>query len=166
MTGTLTSLAAFASVDQHYLLQARQMQALSFSVHIPLVCFEISLPVMVLFAEWLYLRSGDPVYRTVAQRWSRVMLTLFAVGVITGTVLSFETGLLWPNFTGTFGSVFGLGFAIEGFSFFIEAIFIGIYARSMPVLQWSAGSPAPSARSVPTAPADARTHTRRRGRSR
>ncbi|MFL5865302.1 MAG: cytochrome ubiquinol oxidase subunit I, partial [Solirubrobacteraceae bacterium] len=127
MTGSLTHLAVFAPVDQHYLLQARQMQALSFSVHIPLVCFGIALPVMVLFVEWLYLRSGDPVYRTLARRWSRVMLTLFAVGVITGTVLSFEMGLLWPNFTATFGSVFGLGFAIEGFSFFIEAIFIGIY---------------------------------------
>ena len=56
------------------------------------------------------------------------MLALFAVGVITGTILSFEMGLLWPNFTATFGSVFGLGFAIEGFSFFLEAIFIGIYA--------------------------------------
>jgi cytochrome bd ubiquinol oxidase subunit I len=55
------------------------------------------------------------------------MVTLFAVGVTTGTVSSFERGLLWPNFTGTFGSVFGLGFAIEGFSFFVEAIFIGIY---------------------------------------
>ena len=55
------------------------------------------------------------------------MVALFAVGVITGTVLSFEMGLLWPNFTGTFGSVFGVGFAIEGFSFFMEAIFIGIY---------------------------------------
>jgi cytochrome bd ubiquinol oxidase subunit I len=57
-------------------------------------------------------------------------LTLFAVGVITGTVFSFEMGLLWPNFMGTFGSVFGLGFAIEGFSFFVEASFIGIYAGS------------------------------------
>jgi cytochrome bd ubiquinol oxidase subunit I len=127
MTGSSAGLAAFAPVDQHYLLQARQMQALSFAVHIPLVCFGISLPVMVLFAEWLYLRTGDSVYRTLARRWSRVMLTLFAVGVITGTVLSFEMGVLWPNFTGTFGSVFGLGFAIEGFSFFVEAIFIGIY---------------------------------------
>ena len=127
MTNSFLHLAAFAPVDQHYLLQARQMQALSFAVHIPLVCFGISLPVMVLFAEWLYLRSGDQVYGTLARRWSRVMVTLFAVGVITGTVLSFEMGLLWPNFTGTFGSVFGLGFAIEGFSFFIEAIFIGVY---------------------------------------
>ena len=104
------------------------MQALSFAVHIPLVAFAISFPMMVLFAEWLYARSGDRLYLVVARRWTRVMVALFAVGVITGTVLSFEMGLLWPNFTGTFGGVFGLGFAIEGFSFFVEAIFIGIYA--------------------------------------
>jgi cytochrome d ubiquinol oxidase subunit I len=117
----------FAPVDQHYLLQARQMQALSFAAHIPLVAFGVSFPAMVLFAEWLGRRRGDDLYLTLARRWSKVMLTLFAVGVITGTVLSFEMGLLWPGFTGTFGGVFGLGFAIEGFSFFLEAIFIGIY---------------------------------------
>jgi cytochrome d ubiquinol oxidase subunit I len=116
------------AAHQAYLLQARQMQALSFSVHIPLVCFGIAFPAMVLFAEWLHLRSGDPLYLQLARRWTRIMAALFAVGVITGTVLSFEMGLLWPNFTATFGSVFGLGFAIEGFSFFLEAIFIGIYA--------------------------------------
>ncbi|MGA9857551.1 MAG: cytochrome ubiquinol oxidase subunit I, partial [Solirubrobacteraceae bacterium] len=120
--------AALAPVHQQYLLEARQMQALSFAVHIPLVCFGIAFPAMVLFAEWLALRTGDPVYRTLARRWSRIVLALFAVGVITGTILSFEMGLLWPQFTATFGSVFGLGFAIEGFSFFMEAIFIGIYA--------------------------------------
>jgi cytochrome d ubiquinol oxidase subunit I len=120
--------AALAPVHQHYLLEARQMQALSFAVHIPLVAFGISLPAMIVFCEWLGLRTGDPLYRTLARRWSRVMLSLFAVGVITGTILSFEMGLLWPNFTATFGGVFGLGFAIEGFSFFMEAIFIGIYA--------------------------------------
>jgi cytochrome d ubiquinol oxidase subunit I len=120
--------AALAPVHQQYLLAARQMQALSFAVHIPLVCFGIAFPAMVLFAEWLGLRTGDPLYTTLARRWSRIVLTLFAVGVITGTILSFEMGLLWPNFTATFGSVFGLGFAIEGFSFFMEAIFIGIYA--------------------------------------
>jgi cytochrome d ubiquinol oxidase subunit I len=119
--------AAFAPVHQQYLLEARQMQALSFAVHIPLVAFGISFPAMVLFVEWLHLRTGDPLYRTLARRWSRVMVALFAVGVITGTILSFEMGLLWPNFTATFGGVFGLGFAIEGFSFFMEAIFIGIY---------------------------------------
>jgi cytochrome d ubiquinol oxidase subunit I len=119
--------AAFAPAHQHYLLEARQMQALSFMVHIPLVCFGISFPVMVLFAESRWRRTGDPVYRELARRWSRVMIGLFGVGVITGTILSFEMGLLWPNFTATFGGVFGLGFAIEGFSFFVEAIFIGIY---------------------------------------
>ncbi len=103
------------------------MQALSFAVHIPLVAFGIAFPAMVLFAEWLYRRTGDPLYRTLARRWTRVMAALFAVGVITGTILSFEMGLLWPSFTATFGGVFGLGFAIEGFSFFAEAIFIGIY---------------------------------------
>jgi cytochrome d ubiquinol oxidase subunit I len=115
------------AAHQAYLLQARQMQALSFAVHIPLVCFGIAFPAMVLFCEWLYLRSGEELYRTLARRWTRIMAALFAVGVITGTILSFEMGLLWPNFTATFGSVFGLGFAIEGFSFFMEAIFIGIY---------------------------------------
>jgi len=115
------------AAHQAYLLQARQMQALSFTVHIPLVCFGIAFPAMILFAEWLYLRTGDELYRTVARRWTRIMAALFAVGVITGTILSFEMGLLWPQFTSTFGSVFGLGFAVEGFSFFIEAIFIGIY---------------------------------------
>jgi cytochrome d ubiquinol oxidase subunit I len=119
--------AALAPVHQQYLLQARQMQALSFVAHIPLVAFGISFPAMVLFVEWLYLRTGDPLYGTLARRWTRVVVALFAVGVITGTLLSFEMGLLWPNFTATFGSVFGLGFAIEGFSFFMEAIFIGIY---------------------------------------
>jgi cytochrome d ubiquinol oxidase subunit I len=119
--------SALPPVEQHHLLQAREMQALSFAVHIPLVCFGIAFPAMVLFVEWLYLRTGDQLYLTIARRWTRVMVALFAVGVITGTILSFEMGLLWPNFTGTFGSVFGLGFAIEGFSFFMEAIFIGIY---------------------------------------
>jgi cytochrome d ubiquinol oxidase subunit I len=125
--GGLSFATAFAPVNQHYLLEARQMQALSFSVHIVFVCFGISLPAMVLFVEWLGHRTGDLLYMTLARRWSKVMLTLFAFGVITGTVLSFEMGILWPNFTGTFGAVFGLGFAIEGFSFFMEAIFIGIY---------------------------------------
>jgi len=103
------------------------MQALSFAVHIPLVCFGTAFPALVLYVEGLWLRTGDPLYRTLAQRWTRIMVTLFAVGVITGTILSFELGLLWPAFMGTFGGVFGLGFAIEGFSFFMEAIFIGIY---------------------------------------
>ena len=73
-------------VNQHYLFEARQMQALSLAVHIPLVCFGIAFPVLVLFAEWRYLRTGDQLYRTLARRWSRIMLALFAVGVVLGGV--------------------------------------------------------------------------------
>src|SRR5881394_2773560 len=119
--------AALSPVEQEHLDQARQMQALSFAVHIPLVCFGIAFPSMVLLVESLYLRTGDELYRTLPKRWSKVMIALFAVGVVTGTILSFEMGLLWPNFMASFGDVFGLGFAFEGFSFFVEAIFIGIY---------------------------------------
>jgi cytochrome d ubiquinol oxidase subunit I len=128
--------ASAAAVDQDYLFQARQMQALSLAVHIPLVCFGIAFPALVLYVETLYLRTGDPLYRTLAQRWSRTMITLFAVGVVTGTILSFEFGLLWPGFMAAFGNVFGLAFALEGFSFFLEAIFIAIY-----VYAWDRISP-------------------------
>ncbi|MBF6619187.1 MAG: cytochrome ubiquinol oxidase subunit I [Patulibacter sp.] len=103
------------------------MQAMSLAVHIPLVCFGIAWPTIVLFTEGLYLRTGDPVYKALAKRWSKVMLVLFAVGVVTGTILSFEFGLLWPNFMATYGEVFGLGFTLEGISFFVEGIFIAIY---------------------------------------
>src|SRR5438270_3179177 len=97
--------AAPAQVHQDYLLQARQLQALSFAVHIPLVCFGVAFPALVLFAEWRARRRGDPVLYALARRWSRVMVALFAVGVVTGTILSFELGMLWPNFTATFGDV-------------------------------------------------------------
>jgi cytochrome d ubiquinol oxidase subunit I len=132
MTHAVTApiLAALTSVEQAHLDQARQMQALSFAVHIPLVCFGIAFPSMVLFVEWLHLRTGDELYRTLAKRWSKVMIALFAFGVVTGTILSFEMGLLWPSFMSTFGGVFGLAFGLEGFSFFIEAIFIAIYVYS------------------------------------
>ena len=140
-----TAGAAFAAVDQEYLLQARQMQALSLVVHIPLVCFGIAFPSLVLFSEWRYLRTGDPLFRMLATRWSRVMLALFAVGVVTGTILSFEFGLLWPGFMAAFGNVFGLAFALEGFSFFVEAIFIAIYVygwdRLSPRAHFLAGIP-------------------------
>jgi cytochrome bd ubiquinol oxidase subunit I len=136
---------ALAPIHKDYLLEARQMQALSFAVHIPLVCFGVAFPAILMFVEWLYLRTGDGLYRTLAKRWTKVMVALFAVGVITGTILSFEMGLLWPNFTATFGSVFGLGFAVEGFSFFVEAIFIGIYVygwdRLSPRAHFASGIP-------------------------
>ena len=106
---------------------ARQMQALSLTVHIPIVCFGIAFPAMFVFVEGLHLRTGDPTYKALAKRWSKVALILFAVGVITGTILSFEFGLLWPEFMASFGDVFGIAFALEGVSFFVEAIFIAIY---------------------------------------
>jgi cytochrome d ubiquinol oxidase subunit I len=108
-------------------LEARRMQALSLAVHIPIVCFGIAFPAMFLFVHGLYLRTGEPAYKALAKRWSKVALIIFAVGVVTGTILSFEFGLLWPDFMATFGEVFGLAFGLEGISFFIEAIFIAIY---------------------------------------
>src|SRR5262245_17130455 len=141
----LVAAGGFAPVDQQYLFQARQMQALSLAVHIPLVCFGIAFPAMVLFCEWRSLRTGDEVYRTLARRWSKIMLALFAVGVVTGTILSFELGLLWPGLKASFANVFGLGFPLEGFSFFIEAIFIAIYVytwdRISPRLHLLSGIP-------------------------
>src|SRR5437870_5729182 len=136
---------AVAPVDQHYLFQARQMQALSLAVHIPLVCFGISFPAMVLFCEWRWLRTGDGLFRTLARRWSKVLIGLFAVGVVTGTILSFELGLLWPRFMAEYGDVFGLGFTLEGFSFFVEAIFVSIYVygwdRLRPRVHFLTGVP-------------------------
>ena len=137
--------AALPPHQQDYLLEARQLQAMSLAVHIPIVCFGIAFPALVMLLEWLHLRTGEPVYRTLAKRWSKVMLALFAVGVVTGTILSFELGMLWPNFMATFGEVFGLGFTLEGFSFFIEAIFIAIYVygwdRLSPRVHFASGVP-------------------------
>jgi cytochrome bd ubiquinol oxidase subunit I len=131
MSSALGWISVLAQVDapanQEYLLEARQMQALSLGVHIPLVCFGISFPAIVLFVEWLHNRTGDPTYKALAKRWSKVMLILFAIGVVTGTILSFELGLLWPRFMDKWGEVFGFAFAIEGLAFFTEAIFIAIY---------------------------------------
>ena len=118
---------ALGPVEQDYLAEARQMQALSFAVHIPLVCFGVAFPALVLGLEWLGRRRGDAVLMALARRWSKAMIALFAVGVVTGTILSFELGLLWPEFMASYGEVFGLAFALEGFSFFVEAIFIAIY---------------------------------------
>ena len=118
---------ALGPAEQEYLVEARQMQALSFAVHIPLVCFGVAFPALVLGMEWLGRRRGDPLLMALARRWSKAMIGLFAVGVVTGTILSFELGLLWPEFMATYGDVFGLAFALEGFSFFVEAIFIAIY---------------------------------------
>src|SRR3989440_8098863 len=104
--------SAFGVPDQDYLFQARQMQALSFAAHIPLVCFGIAFPALVLFVEWMGHRTGNPVYRALARRWAKIMLALFAVRVVTRTDLSFEMGLLLAKLMATLVDLFGLGLAI------------------------------------------------------
>jgi len=109
------------------LLAAREQMALSLGWHIVLACFGVGMPAITLLAEWRGHRTGDVHYRLLARRWARAMGVLFAVGAVSGTILSFEMGLLWPGLMGTFGQVIGLPFSMEGIAFFIEAIFLGIY---------------------------------------
>jgi cytochrome d ubiquinol oxidase subunit I len=101
--------------------------AFTLGFHIILASLGVAFPAMMLIANYRGLRRGDADALLLAQRWSKVAAVTFAVGAVTGTVLSFEFGLLWPAFTGRFGKVFGVLFAIEGIFFFLEAIFIAIY---------------------------------------
>jgi cytochrome d ubiquinol oxidase subunit I len=109
------------------LIQARTQMALTLGFHIILASIGVALPAMMLIANYRGLRKNDPEALRLAERWSKVAAVTFAVGAVTGTVLSFEFGLLWPEFTSRFGKVFGVLFAIEGIFFFLEAIFIAIY---------------------------------------
>src|SRR5436305_1323713 len=113
--------------------------------HIVLASMGIAFPAIALIANWIGLRRGDPVALELARRWSKVMAVLFAVGAVSGTVLSFEMGLLWPGLMRRYGDVFGIGFAIEGLFFFTEAIFIAIYIygwrRLSPWAHFASGIP-------------------------
>ena len=109
------------------LLPARQQMALSLGWHIVLACFGVAFPSMILVLHWRGVYRGDAVALGLAKRWAKVSAVLFAIGAVSGTVLSFEMGLLWPGLMSTFGDVLGLPFAFEGLSFFVEAIFLGIY---------------------------------------
>jgi cytochrome d ubiquinol oxidase subunit I len=106
---------------------ARSQMAFTLGFHIILASLGVALPAMMLIANYRGLRHEDADALRLARRWSKAVAVTFAVGAVTGTVLSFEFGLLWPGFTGRFGSVFGVLFAIEGVFFFLEAIFITIY---------------------------------------
>lgn len=106
---------------------ARTQMAFSLGWHIVVACFGVGMPALVLFAEWRGYRTRDPSYGLLARRWAKAMGVLFAVGAVSGTILSFEMGLLWPGLMGPFGEVIGLPFALEGYAFFLEAIFLGIY---------------------------------------
>ena len=123
----MTALDIFAAVDQPDLWAARTQMALSLAWHIVIACFGVGLPLLVVVAEYRAQRTGSQVLRDLARRWAQVLGVLFAVGAVSGTILSFEMGILWPRLMATFGSVLGLPFAIEGIAFFVEAIFIGIY---------------------------------------
>ena len=106
---------------------ARSQMAFTLGFHIILASLGVAFPAMMLIANYRGLRRNDADAMLLARRWSKVVAVTFAVGAVTGTVLSFEFGLLWPEFTGRFGDVFGLLFAIEGIFFFLEAIFVAIY---------------------------------------
>ncbi|MDQ3885444.1 MAG: cytochrome ubiquinol oxidase subunit I [Actinomycetota bacterium] len=106
---------------------ARMQMALSLGWHIVVACLGVGMPAIMLIAEWRGERTGDPAYRLLARRWARAMGVLFAVGAVSGTILSFEMGILWPGLMGIYGEVIGLPFSLEGIAFFIEAIFLGIY---------------------------------------
>jgi cytochrome d ubiquinol oxidase subunit I len=109
------------------LLAARSQMAVSLAFHIIFAVIGIAMPVLMVIAERRWQRTRDPVYLDLAKRWARGTAILFAVGAVSGTVLSFELGLLWPRFMELAGPVIGMPFSLEGFAFFTEAIFLGIY---------------------------------------
>src|SRR5947208_1601416 len=119
--------------------------AVSLGFHIVFASLGVGLPVFLLFAEWRALRTGDAVWMALARRWTKAFGILFAVGAVSGTVLSFALGLFWPRVIGRFGVVIGLPFVLEAFAFFLEAIFLGIYLygwdRLSPRAHWLSGWP-------------------------
>src|SRR6266545_2744635 len=124
---------------------ARATMGTSLAFHIVFAALGVGLPLMLMIAEGLALWRRDPVWMDLARRWSRAFGLLFAVGAVSGTVLSFELGLLWPRFMALSGSMIGLPFTAEGFAFFLEAIFLGLYLygwdRLSPVKHWLCALP-------------------------
>jgi cytochrome d ubiquinol oxidase subunit I len=118
-----------ASIDDAFdtVTSARALMGVSLAFHICFAAVGIGLPLLLLIAEGIALRTGDQTYREMAKRWGRVAALLFAVGAVSGTILSFEFGLLWPTWMDFSGSIIGFAFALEGFAFFTEAIFLGLY---------------------------------------
>ena len=122
---------------------ARSQMGMSLAFHIIFAAAGIGMPVIMAIAEGVYLKRRDPMYLELARRWARGTAILFAVGAVSGTVLSFELGLLWPRFMQHAGAIIGMPFSLEGFAFFTEAIFLGLYLygwkRLSPVAHWLAG---------------------------
>ncbi len=109
------------------LLAARSQMAVSLGFHIIFAMVGIAMPVLMVVAERRWQRSGDRIYLELAHRWAKGTAILFAVGAVSGTVLSFELGLLWPTFMEHAGAIIGMPFSLEGFAFFTEAVFLGVY---------------------------------------
>lgn len=109
------------------LLAARSQMAMSLAFHIIFAMVGIGMPLLMVLAEWRHLRTGEPIYLDLARRWAKGTAILFAVGAVSGTVLSLELGLLWPGFMKFAGAIIGMPFSLEGFAFFLEAIFLGVY---------------------------------------
>jgi len=109
------------------LLAARSQMAMSLAFHIVFAIVGMAMPLLMIIAEGMWLRTGDPLWKELAKRWSKGTAILFAVGAVSGTVLSFELGLLWPHFMAHAGPIISMPFSLEGFAFFLEAIFLGIY---------------------------------------
>ena len=124
---------------------ARSQMGSSLGFHIILACFGIAFAAVVMTAEWIGIRRGDAAALLLARRWSKVMAVLVAVGAVSGTVLSYEMGLLWPGLMGRFGAAIGFPFSLEGIFFFLEAIFVGVYLygwqRLPPWAHWWSGMP-------------------------
>ncbi|MFT3767446.1 MAG: cytochrome ubiquinol oxidase subunit I [Minicystis sp.] len=110
-----------------HLTYARAQMGLSLAFHMAFAAVGVALPLFMVIADVMHLRTRDPEWRELAKKMAKGTSILFAVGAVSGTVLSFELGLLWPGFMGKFGELVGLPFAMEGFAFFTEAIFLGIY---------------------------------------
>ncbi|HTP24543.1 MAG TPA: cytochrome ubiquinol oxidase subunit I, partial [Anaeromyxobacteraceae bacterium] len=106
---------------------ARWLFGASLAFHIVFAAVGVAMPLFMVLAEWRYLRTGSLAYLELAKRWAKGTTILFAVGAVSGTVISFELGLLWPRFMEFAGPIIGMPFALEGFAFFAEAIFLGIY---------------------------------------
>jgi cytochrome d ubiquinol oxidase subunit I len=109
------------------LLAARAQMALSLAFHIVFAVMGMAMPVLMFLAERRWLRDRDPIDRLLADRWAKGTAILFAIGAVSGTALSFELGLLWPTFMRHAGPIVGMPFSLEGFAFFLESIFIGLY---------------------------------------
>ncbi|MGV9250430.1 cytochrome ubiquinol oxidase subunit I [Streptomyces sp. NPDC003697] len=126
-SGPWPALVLARAATEGDLSAARAQMGFSLAWHIIVACLGVGLPALTLLTEWLGIRRDSPALQLLARRWARAMGVLFAVGAVSGTILSFEMGLLWPGLMGRFGQVIGLPFALEGIAFFIEAIFLGIY---------------------------------------